>query len=128
MEIYKQGLKQGLRFTTSWGILTIEQLWSLNTTKLATIAKDLNSKIEESTKGSSVSFLDEASTKVDETLQLSFDVVKDIYLTKKKEIDDAKDKASKKEHNQKIMALIVEKQEADLKNKSLEELQAMIIS
>jgi hypothetical protein len=128
MEIYKQGLKQGLRFTTSWGILTIEQLWSLNTTKLATIAKDLNSKIEEATKGSSVSFLDEASTKVDETLQLSFDIVKDIYLTKKKEIDDAKDKASKKEHNQKIMALIVEKQEADLKNKSVEELQAMIIS
>lgn len=128
MEIYKQGLKQGLRFTTSWGILTIEQLWSLNTTKLATIAKDLNSKIEEATKGSSVSFLDEASTKVDETLQLSFDIVKDIYLTKKKEIDDAKDKASKKEHNQKIMALIVEKQEADLKNKSVEELQAMIIN
>lgn len=128
MEIYKQGLKQGLRFTTSWGILTIEQLWSLNTSKLATIAKDLNSKIEEATKGSSVSFLDESSTRVDETLQLSFDIVKDIYLTKKKEIDDAKDKASKKEHNQKIMALIVEKQEADLKNKSVEELQAMIIN
>jgi len=56
----------------------------------------------------------------------SFNIVKEIYLTKKREIDAEKNAASIKEYNQKIMQLIHEKQEGALKDKSIEELQEML--
>ena len=59
-------------------------------------------------------------------LELSFEILKDVYMTKKEEAN-AKAKAREtKEFNQKIMSLIAEKQESSLKDKSIEELMAMI--
>ena len=63
---------------------------------------------------------------VDKENQLRFDILKDIYLTKKKEAEELRDASVAKQHNQKILALIAEKQEEGLRGKSIDELQALL--
>lgn len=81
------------------------------------------------TEDSDLDFLSSNSdTKSGETplVVLAFEILKDVYITKKEEAN-AKAKAREtKEFNQKIMSLIAEKQESSLKDKSIEELMAMI--
>lgn len=125
MSIFKEASKTRLRFKTSSGMLSVEQLWDLNLTSLATIVKNLKKQLKKDN-DDELSFLDEKSSPVDKTLELSFEVVKAIYIDKKSEKDAAQTEAAKKEHNQKIMALIVEKQEEGMKGKSIEELQSML--
>jgi len=113
-----------LRVNTKQGQLSVEQLWDLNLSTLSTIIKNTK-KILKEENDDDLSFLDETK-KVDLETQLTFDIVKEIYLTKKREIDAEKNAASIKEHNEKIMQLIYEKQQGELKDKSIEELQSML--
>lgn len=72
-----------------------------------------------------LSFLIE-TTVVDVENQLRFDILKDVYLTKKKENEELKTAAEVKAHNQKILALIAEKKEGELKELSVEELEKLL--
>ena len=72
-----------------------------------------------------LSFLDDSQV-VDKENQLRFDILKDVYLTKKKEAEELRDASVAKQHNQKILALIAEKQEEGLRGKSIDELQALL--
>lgn len=124
MNNFMEASRLKLRVQTPQGQLSVEQLWDLSLSKLATIIKEVSKtlKVDE---GDDLSFLDETK-KVDTVAQLTFDILKEIYTTKKKEQDDAKNAANIKEHNEKIMQLIYEKQEGELKDKSIEELTAML--
>jgi phage FluMu protein gp41 len=115
-----------LRVHTSQGPLSVEQLWDLSLSKLSAIIKNVKKTLKDEN-DDELSFLDETK-KVDFEAQLTFDIVKEIYLTKKKEIDAEKNAASIKEHNQKIMQLIHEKEEGALKDKSIDELKLLIKS
>jgi hypothetical protein len=125
MEMYKQASKLGLRFNTDKGVLSVEQLWSLNMTQLSSLIKAIKKVLKGTDNDDELSFLTE-SKKVDVENQLRFDIAKDIYLTLKAENDEARTKAEKKEFNQKILSLIAEKRDHELKNKSVEELEALI--
>ena len=57
---------------------------------------------------------------------MSFDIVLDILQTKMAEAEELQSASEIKKHNDKILTLIAEKQEADLKNLSAEELQALL--
>lgn len=72
-----------------------------------------------------LSFLDETKN-VNVEDQLRFDIVKDIYLTKKAEAEELRTKADRKAFEQKILLMIEEKKEDSLKGKSIEELEAML--
>jgi len=63
---------------------------------------------------------------VDVENQLRFDILKDVYITKKKEAEKLRDAAEVKAHNQKILTLIAEKKDDELKGKSVEELEKML--
>ena len=67
-------------------------------------------------------------TTVDKTEQLRFDILKDVYLTKKAENEAIRSERDQKEKNQKIIELIAEKKEGALKEKSIQELEAMLVS
>lgn len=122
--MYKEASRQKIRFNTNRGLLSVEQIWDLP-------MKDLIASIKHAKEGLSkdkdddLSFLDD-TIKVDPVQQLSFDILKDVYLTKKKEAEDRRNELDKKEHNQKILSLIAEKQEGELKGKSIEELERML--
>ncbi len=124
MDIYKEGAKRNLRFPTTKGPLSIEQLFSLSQSAVALVVKNCK-KVLKGDNDDELSFLDE-STKINTEDQLRFDIAKDIYLTKKAEADEIKTKADRKAFEQKILGLIAEKQEDSLKGKSIEELTAML--
>jgi hypothetical protein len=71
------------------------------------------------------SFLDKKTEK-DKTIKLKFDIALDILNTKVEEREAERKEAENKEHNQKILALIKEKQDDELKGKSVKELEKML--
>lgn len=122
MENFKQATKEKLRFQTSKGLLSTEQLWDLSLTDLDQLAVSLQEQYEESGKKS---FLVKRSVK-DKTTKLKFDVVLDVLQTKSEELEEAKQKAEDKKHNEKILQLIAEKQDESLKGKTIKQLEAML--
>lgn len=128
--LYKKAAQVKLRIQTCKGLLSVEDVWGLSLANLDSSIRSLAPLVKKyQTDNSDLDFLSSNSdTKNEETslLELSFEILKDVYITKKEEAN-AKAKAREtKEFNQKIMSLIAEKQESSLKDKSIEELMAMI--
>lgn len=121
-DIYKQGLKLKVRFSTSVGSLNIEQLHDLTITQLNDLAVQLDEVVA---KGEKKSFIATPS-KANELAKLKFDIVYDILQDKVRAAEIAAKAAETKENNQKILALIEAKKGEALANKSIEELEAMI--
>lgn len=122
MENFKSATQQKLRFQTSKGLLSTEQLWDLSLTDLDTLAVSLESEYKDSGKKS---FLVTKSAK-DKTAKLKFDVVVDVLTTKVEEAQQATEKAENKAHNEKILNLIAEKKDDALSKKSVKELESML--
>lgn len=122
MDNFKEASKVKLRFPTSKGILTTEQLWDLSLADLNQTAVSLDEALKKS-KGKS--FLEKRTT-TDKVVKLQFDVVLDVLQTKQADADAAKEAKDNKEHNQKILGLINEKKDGELKGKSVKQLEAML--
>lgn len=122
MDHFKEGTRQGIRFNTSKGMLSIEQLWSLNITDLDHLTVEADANYKESGKKS---FIVKSSAK-DKLAKLKFDILLDILTTKNDERLAALEKASDKEHDSKILRLIQEKEEDELKGKSAAQLRRML--
>ena len=99
-------------------------MWQLTVTDLSNAIKAVK-KILIKTDDDELSFLEDTKV-VDVENQLRFDILKDVYITKKEERDSLRDQAATKEHNQKILELIAEKKEGDLKGLSVEELEKLL--
>jgi len=123
--MYKQSLQLKLRFETSKGLLSIEQLFDLNQSQLANVVRNLKKKIVSDT-DNDLAFLDENAPQVNQEDQLRFDIAKDIYLTKKAERDEARTALEVKQHNQKIMELIQNKKDESLTQMSVEDLEKLL--
>jgi hypothetical protein len=122
---FKQASRIKLRIPTQYGLLSVEQLWDLSLTKLTEVIKQVKKELKVQQNDDELSFLDEDS-KVDPEKELSFAILKDIYVTKKKENEEAKLTAQNKANNEKLLDLIYKKQNQELESKSIEELQAML--
>jgi len=120
--MYKQASKLKLRFQTTVGNLSVENLWDLSLENLDSLAVSLE---EEYKKSGKKSFLVAKSEK-DKTSKLRFDIVLDILTTKVEEANAAAKVQEDKEHNNKIIALIAEKQDESLKGKSIKQLEALL--
>lgn len=122
MESYKRVIRKKARFATEKGELSVEQLWDLTIPQLDKLAVSLQEKYENS---NPKSFIVKKTTK-DKDLKDQLDVVLDILETKVDEAELAKEKAERKERNQKIYKLIEEKKDKALEGKSIKELTAML--
>lgn len=121
--------RQKLRFDTSVGLLTVEDLWDLPLTSskrpnLDDIAKGINRELKEV--ADEVSFVHPASNTGNEKLKLAFEVVKHIIGVKVEERDAAEAAQLRREKKQRILELISHKESEQLAGKSLEELQEMV--
>jgi hypothetical protein len=123
MSIYKEASKLKLRFSTEKGLLSVEQLWDLSQSQLSTAIKAVK-KILVKDNDDELSFL-ETNIVVDTENQLRFDILKDIYMSKKDEADKIRNIASVKAHNRRIDELIAMKQESELQNMSIAELERL---
>lgn len=118
-DIYKQGTRDGVRFQSEKGDLTIEQLWTLNPKQLDKIAVDLEDEIGKTKRKT---FLETTPSTSKNELKLK--IVLDILETKVKENKEALEVRDKKEKIENLQALIQAKKEENQKSKTIEELEA----
>ena len=125
MSIFEQASRQGLRFESTVGDLTTEQLWDLPLTSkngrpnLDAMARALHSEL----KGlEEVSFVDTKPDPRKAKLELQFAIVKHIIDTKLAERDAAKNAAENAEQKQRLMAALSAKQDAALTAMSEDEI------
>ena len=121
MDIFAQASRAKLRFTTSKGVVSHENLWDFTLTELNSLAVKLD---EACTASKGKSFLDETS-KEDATTKLMFDVVLFVLETKKKELAESRKATEIKLHNNRIDELIAKQKEAALEKLSVAELEAL---
>ncbi len=122
MSIYKQASRLKLRFQTTKGPLSAEQLWDLSISELDKLAVSLEEAFE---KSNGKSFVVKKSDK-DKIAKLRFDIALDVLTTKMEEDEAARNASDTKAHNEKILALIAKKKEASLESMSVEELEKMM--
>ena len=121
MNIFEFAIRNKLRFPFK-GLISVEDLWDLNVRELDNIFKTLNAQVKKSQEESLLT----TKSKEDEVLSVQIEIVKYIVETKLIEAEAIKQSRELKEKKQKIMELISAKQDEDLHNKSVDELQAML--
>ena len=125
--MYQKASRLKLRFNTSIGVLSVEQLWDLNLKSLSDVVRNCKEELKR-TDDDELSFLEEEHNSVDPTAKLRFDIVKDIFVTRKAEINELKTAKERKEFQQKIMGIIKSKEDENLQNLSIDDLKKMIES
>ena len=129
--MYKKASRLKLRFESSRGPLTAEMLWDLKITELKTMVKTQAEKLQKLEKpGDDLSFLEEIitsnETKEIEIEKLRFDILKDVFITRKDEAKDAAADVKKKEELSHLREILRDKKEEELKKLSAEELEERI--
>ena len=122
--MYKKASIKKLRFTTTKGNLSVEQLWGLTMTELKTLIKSLHKLIKKED-DDDLAFLEEDKVLYSDD-QLRYDIAVDVYKTKQAELQQKHEDAEKKARNQHIAEIIARKQDEALESKSIEELQTML--
>ena len=122
--MYKKASRLKLRFATNKGSLTVEQLWTLSLNDLKSLIRNLY-ELNKKTVDQELSFLEEEVPTEETEDKLRYDIAVDIYKTKQAELAERRNEAEKRAFNQHIDEIIAEKKEADLRGKSIEELEAM---
>lgn len=118
LSIFEQATKSKLRFRVTNGLVGVEDLWDLSLPDLNTLGKRLRREAGEA----SDSLIEDV--KPDETLKLSFDIVKRIIDIK---LEDKRAKAArlaKRQRRQELEEALAEKRAAGLKDRSIEDIEA----
>lgn len=119
--MFEVAVKSKLRFPFR-GQITVEDLFDLSVQNLDSVFKTLNSQVKQAKEESLLN----TKTKEDETLELQIEIVKYIVGLKLEEENTRLKAKENREKKQKLYSILAAKQEADLQNKSSEEIQKMI--
>ena len=120
--MYKKALKMKLRFATTKGKLTTEDLFDLSLTDLNNIAIALDKKLSESPRKSFISDI-APDTEEDE---LRFNIVKDVINTKLIERNNAQNAKAKAAEKAQLLEILHRKENQALENMSVDELKAKL--
>lgn len=127
--MFEKASRNKIRFTTPNGQLSVEDLWELPLSatrgaqaNLDAIAIQLDKELKDA---GTTSFVTKTK-KSDAITQLKFDIVRRVIEVRMTEAEAADLRKSNAERKQKLLAILAEKQDADLKGKSTEELQKLI--
>lgn len=120
-ELFIKATRNKVRFPYR-GLASVEDLWDLPVTELDKIYKQL--KKQEKTENEES--LLEVKTDEDEELTVQIEIVKYIVGVKLEEKKQAENAKTKKEQKEKLLRLLADKQDEELKGKTAEEIQKMI--
>ena len=120
--MYKKALRTKLRFSTTKGKLTTEDLFDLNLTDLNNLAIALDKKLSETPRKSFISDLT-PDTQEDE---LRFNIVKDIITLKLVERNAAQNAKAKAAEKAQLLEILHRKQNEALESLSVAEIEAKI--
>lgn len=125
--MFEKAVRQKVRFQTTSGVLSVEDLWDLplvSTTKVSldSIAKGLNRELKEAEEVSFVA----APTAKNALIQLKFDLVKHIIQVRLDE-NAAKAKATEiREKKTQLQEILARKENQALENMSVDEIKAQL--
>lgn len=128
MNLFEIASREGYRFDSVKGALTVEDLWALplttraNGASLDSVAKQINSQLKTSVEESFVT----QKTSADTTLTNKLELVKYIISVRMEEANVAKVRADKAQEKAKILEILARKQEQSLENSSEEDLLAKL--
>lgn len=120
-KMFETAVRNKMRFPYK-GQISVEDLWDLDVNALDGVFKTLNSKVKVSQEKS----LLRTRSKESEELMVQIEIVKYIVSVKLAEAEARKNAEANRAKRQQILGILADKQESDLKNKSPEELQAML--
>ena len=122
VDIFKIAIKEKYRWFYK-GVISTEDLFDLSLEALDGIYKNLMKQKRTESEESLLSV-----SKEDKELNIKIEIVKTIVADKLAEKEKARRSAERKAQNQKILEIMADKKDAALKEKTIEELQAMIIN
>ena len=122
-ELFIMAIRQKFRFNFK-GVATLEDLWDLNVRDLDTIFKSLNAQAKQAKEESLLA----VKSKEDAVLEAKIEIVKHIVATKLAEAEHRRVLAENKEKKNRIAEILADKQDEELRGKSVEELQQMLNS
>lgn len=127
--MYKKAIRKKIRFNSPKGVLNLEQVWSLKLSDLKVMIQELHAQMDKN-KHSELDFLaeDTIESVLDELNsdeKLCFDILVDVYKTKRAEARASKEEQEKKAYNKRIDEIIAQKQEEHLHSLSIEELEKL---
>lgn len=127
-KMFESATRLKVRFETTKGMITVEDLWDIPLTSRTTgfslddVAKNLNKQVKES---GEESFVVKKSTK-NETLELKFEIVKYIIKKRLEEKETLNKELIKAIEKEKLLKLLSEKKDENLKSKTVEEIEQML--
>lgn len=120
-KLFEMATRSKLRFPSTKGELSVEDLWDLSDKDLDVVYKNLK---DQEVKSSEESLLDDAN--VDPKLTAAIGIVKYIFTTKRNERLEAKELIDKKRNQQLYIDALSRRKLKDIDNMSVEELEAKI--
>lgn len=121
INIFEYAAKNKIRFPYR-GMISTEDLYSLSVEALDDIFKTLNKKLKAEKEESLLAERSKESTE----LEVQIAIVKYIVAEKQQEALNRLKARERREQKQKIMTIIAEKDDIELRNKSKEELQKLL--
>ena len=119
--LFEMATRSKLRFPSTKGELSVEDLWDLSDKDLDVVYKNLK---DQEVKSSEESLLDDAN--VDPKLTAAIGIVKYIFITKRNERLAEKERINKKLTQRKYIDALSKKQDEAIEKMSEAELRAMI--
>jgi uncharacterized protein YfeS len=120
--IFEYATKNKMRFQHN-GSISVEDLWDLPVEALDALYKKMNKEVKAASEDS---LLDKKETAADKTVLIGIEIVKHIVGVKLEAKEAALKAKERKEKNQKIMAIMSRKQDEQLENMSLEDLEKLL--
>lgn len=117
--IYKQAIRKHVRFEFK-GLRSVEELWDLTLEQLNSIFKALSVQ-RQAIAETLLSIKDAETTELD----LKIEIVRDVVATLLKEKEDREESANNAARKQKILTAIARKQDDELANLSVAELEEL---
>ena len=121
--LFEMATRNKMRFPSTKGELSVEDLWDLSDKDLDVVYKNLK---DQEVKSSEESLLDDAN--VDPKLTAAIGIVRYIFTTKRKEKLAEKERSNKKQTQKKYIDALSKKQDEAIEKMSEAELRAMIDS
>lgn len=122
MNIFENASRRKLRFTTSKGTVSTEELWDLSLQALDTLAKGVNKTLKDSQEES---FLTPKSTGDTES-ELRLEILKHVISEKQIAAEKAKLRAERSEKAARIRSILANKADEALAAASMDELQKQL--
>lgn len=119
-ELFIKATRQKFRFNFK-GVATVEDLWDMNVRDLDTIFKGLNAQAKQAAEESLLA----VKSNEDAVLEAKIEIVKYIVATKLAEAEQRRIRAENREKKNRIAEILADKQDEELRGKSVEELKQL---